>query len=205
MPKRKSEIGRLLGRLATIEQTILNQVLAKGGGDDEILRLAKPEGEETLAKIVEIILEGSAERFMVDYACPLKEIDQYGEYGKRWFAGGWEFRDHISRPTSKKSGSAKSANIVEVLCRQVSFGSSMWAYDACKLIAEYDPWVVATIREVATYLKDTYLLPEPMYALGSCVGPLGGRHLKAPFIHGFDLSNEAYTARSRILLIKRWW
>ncbi|MDP2910681.1 MAG: hypothetical protein Q8N58_02775 [bacterium] len=78
----KSMIVAGAGLVASIFTTFVKKVREKGGTDEDIHRLATPDGEAVLEKIADIIVSSKHQVFkvMVDYAKTLEEMIKDGQY-----------------------------------------------------------------------------------------------------------------------------
>lgn len=77
-----SSIVRGAGLLTSVWTELMVQVQKRGGNEDDIHRLTRPEGRDTIAKMAELIVDNTAEVFqvVVDYGRMIADMIASGHY-----------------------------------------------------------------------------------------------------------------------------
>ena len=78
----RSQIVAGAGLVASIFTALVKKVREQGGTDEDIHRLARPDGEEVLAEVARVIVGSACQTFkiLVDYGKSLQEMIAAGNY-----------------------------------------------------------------------------------------------------------------------------
>ena len=103
------------GLLASVWTELMAQVQKLGGTDDDIHRLTRPEGRETIVKMAEVIVGNTAEVFqiVVDHSQTLADMITAGKY------------DWVNPDITQDHFPISGNGIVELTPELIHFGKSM--------------------------------------------------------------------------------
>jgi len=172
----KSDIVSGMGLAMSIVTNLVSKVKKAGGTDEDIHRLVRPDGEEILDKVADLIVTVKRQVFkvVVDYAKSLEEMIEVGKY------------DNVNSDITSDHFPVTGTGQKEKEITLFHFNRSIFSNDAIAEMekAGYHPALVEELLSLGAAYKELQK-QFPIVALGSVWRyPDGSRHVPSLFWNG---------------------